>query len=118
MRNAVKDGLSAVWAEHLICDLENWSGKEWQSCLRQMKATHWTPPKSARISRLSSSLGMNASATKTCRWPAGKKRGAIILAGGQGSRLGFAGPKGCFPILGKSLFAWHSEKSRPMRWPL
>jgi len=36
--------------------------------------------------------------------------GAIILAGGQGSRLKEAGPKGLFPIRGKSLFQWILEK--------
>jgi UDP-N-acetylglucosamine/UDP-N-acetylgalactosamine diphosphorylase len=38
---------------------------------------------------------------------------AFVVAGGQGSRLGFDGPKGCFPIgpvSGKSLFRIHAEK--------
>jgi UDP-N-acetylglucosamine/UDP-N-acetylgalactosamine diphosphorylase len=37
------------------------------------------------------------------------------VAGGQGSRLGFEGPKGCYPaaaVTGKSLFAIFAEKIR------
>lgn len=44
---------------------------------------------------------------------AGGKVGALLVAGGQGSRLGFEGPKGCFPIgpvSGASLFEIHSRK--------
>ena len=41
------------------------------------------------------------------------KVAVFMVAGGQGSRLGFEGPKGCFnisPIKNKSLFQLHSEK--------
>ncbi|MBN1782012.1 UDPGP type 1 family protein [bacterium] len=40
---------------------------------------------------------------------------AFVVAGGQGTRLGFDGPKGCFPVgpvSGKSLFQMHAEKIR------
>ncbi len=40
---------------------------------------------------------------------------AFVVAGGQGTRLGFDGPKGCFPVgpvTGKSLFEMHAEKIR------
>lgn len=41
------------------------------------------------------------------------KAGCLILAGGMGTRLGFDGPKGCFPLLGKkTLFHLHLQKIR------
>lgn len=39
--------------------------------------------------------------------------GILVVAGGQGTRLGFSAPKGAYPIgpiSGKSLFAYHAEK--------
>lgn len=41
------------------------------------------------------------------------KLGIFLVAGGQGSRLGFDGPKGCYkvgPNSDKTLFQWHAEQ--------
>ncbi|MDR1535945.1 MAG: UDPGP type 1 family protein [Planctomycetota bacterium] len=41
------------------------------------------------------------------------KIAAFLVAGGQGTRLGFQGPKGCFPVgpvSGRTLFQWHAEQ--------
>jgi UDP-N-acetylglucosamine/UDP-N-acetylgalactosamine diphosphorylase len=52
-------------------------------------------------------------------WEAGEaalragRVGLFLVAGGQGTRLGFDGPKGAYPIggvTGKSLFQYHAEK--------
>jgi UDP-N-acetylglucosamine/UDP-N-acetylgalactosamine diphosphorylase len=47
--------------------------------------------------------------------------GFVLVAGGQGSRLGFDGPKGVFPVgpvSGCSLFAWHARRllAAQRRW--
>jgi UDP-N-acetylglucosamine/UDP-N-acetylgalactosamine diphosphorylase len=53
--------------------------------------------------------------------------GYVLVAGGQGSRLGFDGPKGRLPVgpvSGASLFAWHAARlaaarerhGAPVRW--
>ena len=46
------------------------------------------------------------------------KVAVFVVAGGQGTRLGFEGPKGSYPIgpiTGKSLFQYHAEKIRNLQ---
>lgn len=57
--------------------------------------------------------------TSRSAWQAGEEAlragrvGLVLVAGGQGTRLGFEGPKGAYPIgpiTGKTLFEYHAEK--------
>lgn len=46
------------------------------------------------------------------------KVGYVLVAGGQGSRLGFAGPKGKYvvgPVSGRTLFGWHAARIHAAR---
>ncbi|HPF14714.1 MAG: UTP--glucose-1-phosphate uridylyltransferase [Planctomycetes bacterium] len=48
-------------------------------------------------------------------WLSQGKVGYVLVAGGQGSRLGFEGPKGKFPVgplTGRTLFGWHAARIR------
>lgn len=45
----------------------------------------------------------------------GKKLGAVILSGGEGTRLGLTYPKGLFEIEGKTLFEWHLERLQSLQ---
>ena len=57
-------------------------------------------------------------------WEMGEKAladgrvGLVLVAGGQGTRLGFDGPKGTFPIgpvSGRTLFEYHADKIKNVR---
>ncbi|MBN2310472.1 MAG: UTP--glucose-1-phosphate uridylyltransferase [Candidatus Hydrogenedentes bacterium] len=65
-----------------------------------------------------------ARADAKAAWDAGEEAlragrvGLLLVAGGQGTRLGFNGPKGAYPIgpiTGKSLFAFHAEKIKGLQ---
>ena len=55
----------------------------------------------------------SSSASHGAQLLADGKVGFVLVAGGQGSRLGFDGPKGAYeigPVTNKSLFAWHAAR--------
>jgi UDP-N-acetylglucosamine pyrophosphorylase len=120
MRNKIKEFFSRFGQKHLIADVDQLSKSEAKSCLDQI--SRWTDdlieeqkrawrerPSTSSFEPLKSCV---IAPKQTCQHH--PKTAVIILAGGQGSRLGASGPKGCFPILGKSLFEWHSEKIRSL----
>lgn len=76
----------------------------------------YSVPAAERISPLPSVLPDRADADASAigeRALANGEVAVLVVAGGQGSRLGFEHPKGLFPIgpvTGKSLFQFHAEK--------
>lgn len=124
MRNKLKQMLEAADQTHLIGDLDRQedsllkplfdqiSGWPEHDLLEQKRSwqkretpVHFEPLPSC----------IHASEQRLLESP---QMGVIILAGGQGSRLGTNEPKGCFPILGKSLFERHIEKIRSKSGPV
>ncbi|MBN1895494.1 UDPGP type 1 family protein, partial [bacterium] len=75
---------------------------------------HLEPAEIIRLPVTNEQKEANQKAVKTGEEALRKGRvGVFLVAGGQGTRLGFDGPKGCFPIgpiSGKSIFQMHAEK--------
>ena len=77
---------------------------------------HLTPPEFFPLKRdADQKAHAENSAAYGAKLLAEGKVGFVLVAGGQGSRLGFDGPKGAFeigPVTNKSLFAWHAARIR------
>ena len=78
-----------------------------------------SPPDVVALARSSEDLTRDSRAGDAGRELLAEGRVAVVLvAGGQGTRLGFDGPKGNFPfapITGKTLFAHHAAKISAVR---
>jgi UDP-N-acetylglucosamine/UDP-N-acetylgalactosamine diphosphorylase len=77
------------------------------------KAAHATPPPAARLGSPDNSFSRQQAVARGRRALSAGEVAAVIVAGGQGTRLGFDHPKGMFPIgpvSGSSLFRILFEK--------
>lgn len=130
MHSQLKDHLSEFGQEHLIADVDRLSLCEQESCVKQINRWDKESLKKLKTSWLnkdshkkrSTDHFLDLSVVHASEIPQSSHFSArvavLILAGGQGSRLGMSGPKGCFSILGKSLFEWHIQKIKDPETPV
>lgn len=113
--------------KHLICDLDGLDSQQKDLLLEQLQNIDFQIEKNSYIENQSSSLEHDLSPLESCekilvgdsklgrKFLSSGKMGCILLAGGEGSRLGFSKPKGMFPLVSlnnKSLFQVFVEKIR------
>ncbi len=113
MHSEAKELLSRFGQEHLIGDLDLFSEEQTALCVSQLRRwepsdlqASWRKREKRHVFEPFLDPGSSVSSKAV------KKGAALFLAGGQGSRLGFERPKGCYPLLGKTLFQRHFEKMR------
>jgi UDP-N-acetylglucosamine/UDP-N-acetylgalactosamine diphosphorylase len=113
-------GLDPVGRERLVLELDTLDLDlvERLAALLQERAADgaegvaFAPPDVFDLTRAGSADAAHARRRGTELLAAGRV-GFMLVAGGQGSRLGYEGPKGCFPIgplTDKPLFAWHAAR--------
>jgi len=113
--------------KHLIPDLDGLDSQQKDFLLEQLQNIDLQIRENFPKKEQSSSLVCNLSALESCekilvgdsklgrKFLSSGKMGCILLAGGEGSRLGFSKPKGMFPLVSlnnKSLFQVFVEKIR------
>lgn len=95
----------------------DWLGARWREYSESTHTSHGREIEPAPVVELSKTATGEAKHKQACE--AGEtllrqgKAAAFLVAGGQGTRLGFSGPKGSYPIgpiSQRTLFQWHAEQ--------
>lgn len=118
-----KDQLEALGQKHLLNQLENLSREEQDTLFQQLKEVDFHLLKKQRelIDSypthnqpdpyiVTSNCGNQKDRKAGEEIIQARQAGCLLLAGGQGTRLGHSGPKGTFELEGKSLFERLAEK--------
>ena len=116
--------------EDILAHIQNLADAEALKLVSQLKTIDWNSflkvAQKPDVSALSAPNVLSLSERESCEnrvrsagaelIKAGKVAN-LIVAGGQGSRLGFEGPKGCFMLdaIGKSIFQIHAERQRALQ---
>jgi len=109
--------LSAASRKELLAQIADIDFKELKRCQcvlaqRGVAAAKRGKPTAPRVHELTGAALRKAVAAGEAELKAGHV-GVLLVAGGQGSRLGYDGPKGAFsigPVTGSSLFFFHARK--------
>jgi UDP-N-acetylglucosamine/UDP-N-acetylgalactosamine diphosphorylase len=109
------DELDAAGRQHLLAQIGaldlDWLRRVWQSELEPVRAEEITPYD--EVIALDDAQGDRAFEEGEQALRAGRVA-TLLVAGGQGTRLGFDGPKGLFPIgavSGHTLYQIHAERA-------
>ena len=109
--------LSAAERKALLAQIESIDFKELARCKAALAAggaasAKKGKPTAPKVHELKGAALKRAAAAGEKELAAGRV-GVLLVAGGQGSRLGFDGPKGAYsigPVTGSSLFYFHARK--------
>ena len=110
------DRLSKAEREKLLAQIESIESGDIRRCREALKkggdSFDSSKGKAPKVVTLKGAALKRAIAAGERELSAGKVA-VLLVAGGQGSRLGYDGPKGCYsigPVTGASLFSFHARK--------
>ena len=110
------DRLSKAEREKLLAQIESIESGDIRRCREALKkggdSFDSSKGKAPKVVTLKGAALKRAIAAGERELSAGKVA-VLLVAGGQGSRLGYDGPKGCYsigPVTGSSLFSFHARK--------
>ncbi len=119
-----KNTLTRLHQEHLLTALDTASNSLKKTIMDSIEAVNWNDLDDALVdihiekiapqNLLTPPVAQSPDESQAFSLLHKKPLGCVIMAGGQGSRLGYPGPKGIYPLQGTTLFEIHIEKLKAL----